>query len=72
MILVNINQTEKAMHALLDCGSMGNFISPNTVERYHLTHTPHSLVPLHDVQGLHIGQITSQVTLNLHIRTHEE
>jgi len=71
-IPVNINKAEKTRNALLDSGAMGNFISESLVEQLSLTRQPRERIPLHNVQGIKIGEIVHQVTISIKIGTHEE
>ena len=69
---IYINKADKQRHALLDCGSMGNFIHERTVEQMGLVRTPRAPIPLMDVKGIKIGELRHQVTTSLRIGAHEE
>ena len=71
-IPVFVNKAEQQRHALLDCGSMGNFIHERLVEQLGLTRTPRAPIELLDVKGIKIGQLIHQVTVPLRIGAHEE
>ena len=71
-IPVHINKAETSQLALLDCGAMGNFINENIVKQLGLTCTPRTPIPLHDVKGLKIGELTFQVTIPVDIGAHQE
>jgi len=69
---VHLNKAEQVTEALLDSGSMGNFINERLVEKLALNRTPRLPLPLLDVKGLKIGEIAFQVQVSLRIGSHEE
>ena len=69
---VFVNKAECAKNALLDCGSMGNFIHERLVEEMGLVRKPRPPIELLDVKGLRIGQLRHQVEVHLRTGTHEE
>jgi len=71
-IPVNINKAERSRNTLLDSGAMGNFISESLVEQLAIPRQPREQIPLHDVQGIKIGEIAHQVTITMRIGIHEE
>jgi hypothetical protein len=71
-ILVYIDKVGNPISALIDSGAMGNFIHEDMVHALGLKRQPGSPLPLLDIKGLKIGELKFQVTVHLHIGSHEE
>ena len=69
---VFVNKVEQTQYALLDCGSMGNFIHEQLVEKMGLIRRPRPPIELLDVKGIRIGQLQHQVEVHLRTGTHKE
>jgi hypothetical protein len=69
---VHVNKEENPVKALIDSGTMGNFVHEDLVYKLGLTCIPRSPLPLLDIKGVKIGELRHQVVLTLRIGVHEE